>query len=169
MTTTDDGTYLEIDGRPAVRFQRFYPHPVERVWRAVTAPDELRAWFPSPEVSYEPRVGGSIRLRGDEYDPEGSEGRVLVWEPPTRFGFEWGDDELHLHLTEVDGGCLLELLDRLDQVGAAARNGAGWTLCLDRLSALVEDRPAPQREFGPLLESFKGRSFPDDGWLPHGL
>ena len=34
MQTTDNGTYLEIDGRPAVRFERIYDHPVARVWAA---------------------------------------------------------------------------------------------------------------------------------------
>ena len=27
MQTTDNGTYLEVDGRPAVRFERIYPSP----------------------------------------------------------------------------------------------------------------------------------------------
>ena len=27
------GTYETYDGKPAVRFERVYPHPVERVWR----------------------------------------------------------------------------------------------------------------------------------------
>ena len=56
------GTYLEIDGRPAVRFERVYPHSVERVWRAVTDPAEMRHWFPSPEISYDARPGGTITL-----------------------------------------------------------------------------------------------------------
>ncbi|MGH3693962.1 MAG: SRPBCC domain-containing protein [Pseudonocardiaceae bacterium] len=50
----DRGTYLEHDGRPAVRFQRTYPHPIERVWAAVTEPDELSHWFPCA-VQIEPR------------------------------------------------------------------------------------------------------------------
>ncbi len=33
MQTTDDGTYLEVDGRPAVRFERIYHQPIDRVWR----------------------------------------------------------------------------------------------------------------------------------------
>lgn len=63
---TDRGTYLELDGRPAVRFRRTYPHPVERVWAAVTEPAELEAWFPSA-VSMDPREGGTIEFSGDPY------------------------------------------------------------------------------------------------------
>jgi hypothetical protein len=28
------GTYVERDGRPAVRLLRTYPHPIDRVWAA---------------------------------------------------------------------------------------------------------------------------------------
>jgi len=88
MQTTDTGTYLEIEGRPAVRFERVYAHPRDRVWQAVTDPEEMRHWFPSPEVSLETREGGSITLGGDPYTPEARTSKVLVWDPPHRFGFE---------------------------------------------------------------------------------
>jgi uncharacterized protein YndB with AHSA1/START domain len=55
----DRGTYIEYDGRPAVRLQRTYPHPVDRVWAAVTEPAELSHWFPFA-VQIEPRAGGRI-------------------------------------------------------------------------------------------------------------
>ena len=35
-------------GRPTVRVLRHYPHPIDKVWRAVTTPEHLGAWFPSP-------------------------------------------------------------------------------------------------------------------------
>jgi hypothetical protein len=38
-----------IDDRPTLRFERRYDHGVERVWRAITDPDELRHWFPPGE------------------------------------------------------------------------------------------------------------------------
>ena len=69
MQTTDEGTYLEIDDRPAVRFERIYDHPVDRVWQAITDPNEMSHWFPSPEIDYEPRAGGRITLGGDPYAP----------------------------------------------------------------------------------------------------
>jgi uncharacterized protein YndB with AHSA1/START domain len=86
----DRGTYLEMDGRPAVRFERTYPHPVDRVWAAVSEPEGLRHWFPS-RVSYEPRAGGEISFSEDpRIDPhrEPTTGRVLVFEPPHRDGAE---------------------------------------------------------------------------------
>ncbi|RZU12069.1 polyketide cyclase/dehydrase/lipid transport protein [Kribbella rubisoli] len=35
------------DGRVAIRFVRLFPHPPEKVWRAITDPGQLSAWFPA--------------------------------------------------------------------------------------------------------------------------
>jgi len=40
--------FLTIEGRPTVRVEREYPHPIEKVWQAVTVPEHLGQWFPSP-------------------------------------------------------------------------------------------------------------------------
>ena len=52
-----------IDGRPTVRIERHYPHPIEKVWRAVTTPEHLDEWFPSP-VEVELRPGGAMHFGG---------------------------------------------------------------------------------------------------------
>ena len=172
MQTTDDGTYLEIDGRPAVRFERIYDHPVARVWAAVTDPDEIRHWFPSPEVEHDARTGGSITVSGDPYSPAPRTSRILVWEPPHRFAFEWEDDELHLTLSEHNRGCRLELVNILSTPGAGARNAAGWEMCLELLDRVVAGSghgsasDAGMEEFLPVLEKYKALGVPDDGWLP---
>src|SRR3954447_12743839 len=41
-----DGRLEEHQGRWRLRFERRLAHPPERVWRAITEPDDLRAWFP---------------------------------------------------------------------------------------------------------------------------
>lgn len=174
MTVLDDGTYLEIEGRAAVRFERRYAHPIDRVWRAVTDPAELARWFPSREVRFdpEPALGATIHLSGDPYDPEGSSGKVLAWDPPRHFAFEWGPDELRLTLHDDEDGCRLEFVDLLDGDGGASRNAAGWTMCLHDLDTLIAGAPASgphqnsDTDFRALLEDFKSKGFPDDGWLP---
>lgn len=171
MQTTDDGTYLEVDGRPAVRFERVYDHPVERVWQAVTDPAEMTHWFPSPEVSID-HAASTITLGGDPYSPDAKTTKVLVWEPPHRFSFEWETDELHFTLSEHDRGCRLELVNLLTTSGAGARNSAGWEICLGHLDRVVAGtwQPSPSDgsmdEFLPLLDKYKARGVPDDGWLP---
>jgi len=44
----DLGSFIEFEGRPAVRFERTYDHPVERVWAAVTDPVSWRTGSPRP-------------------------------------------------------------------------------------------------------------------------
>jgi len=53
------------DGRSVLRMERRYPHAVEKVWRAVTEPEHLAAWFPST-VSGDLRVDGEL-LQADQY------------------------------------------------------------------------------------------------------
>jgi uncharacterized protein YndB with AHSA1/START domain len=149
---TDLGTYLEFSGRPAVRFQRTYPHSIERVWATITRPSDLAHWFPAPEVSLEGQVGGVITFGGDPH-MEPTSGTVLIWEPPTHFAFTWGGDELHLQLEELDAAtCRLILIDVLDHRDAAARNAGGWYVCLEELAKAISGNPGggPHNDSGVL-------------------
>ncbi|MFE9612248.1 SRPBCC family protein [Streptomyces sp. NPDC006012] len=131
------GTYVTLDdGRSAVCFSRVYDHPVDRVWRFVTDPDELAQWFPS-RAEIDLRPGGTVRFEGDPNLPEPT-GRVLAVDPPRHLSFDWGGDELHFDLEEVDGRrTRFTLTDVLAAENTAARNGAGWEVCLTALDALA--------------------------------
>jgi uncharacterized protein YndB with AHSA1/START domain len=137
---TERGTYVEHDGRPAVRFTRRYPHPAERVWAAVSEPEGLRHWFPS-RVELERRVGGRIAFRDDPNLPASS-GTVLAYDPPRRLAFTWGGDELHLTVEPDGDGAVLTLLNVLEARDAAARNAAGWAVCLAELEKHLRGAPA---------------------------
>ena len=70
-----------IEGRPALRFERYLPHSVERVWRAVSEPAEVRRWMPAaadwtPELGETFELGGRSRRPGWNGDVDRS--RVLV-------------------------------------------------------------------------------------------
>jgi uncharacterized protein YndB with AHSA1/START domain len=93
-------------------------------------------WFPS-QVELEPRAGGTIRFSGDP-NAEPSTGTVLVFEPPHRFAFSWGDEELQLRVEpDGDAACVLTVVDVLSARDAAARNATGWNVCLAQLDRLV--------------------------------
>ncbi|MGW3412122.1 SRPBCC family protein [Streptomyces sp. NPDC000888] len=129
------GTYLTLDdGRPAVRFTRTYDHPVDRVWQFVTDPDELVHWFPS-RAEIDLRPGGTITFSGDPNMPE-STGRVIAVDAPRHLSFEWGGDELHFDLEALgDKRTRFTLTNVLEAENTAARNGAGWEVCLGALDA----------------------------------
>lgn len=137
----DRGTYIEYEGRPAVRFQRSYPHPVSRLWAAITEPGELSHWFPA-RVSMQPRTGGAIEFTGDPHIKP-TTGKILVFEPQHRLAYTWGADELHFELeSHDDDGCVLTLIDVLEARDAAARNAAGWAVCLAELTKHVSGAQA---------------------------
>ncbi|AVH54960.1 MULTISPECIES: SRPBCC family protein [Streptomyces] len=129
------GTYLTLDdGRPAVRFSRTYDHPVDRVWQFVTDPDELAGWFPS-RAEIELRPGGTVTFSGDP-NMEDSTGRVIAVEAPRHLSFVWGGDELHFDLEALDDKRThFTLTNVLEAENTAARNGAGWEVCLAALDA----------------------------------
>ncbi|MGH3769197.1 MAG: SRPBCC family protein [Pseudonocardiaceae bacterium] len=132
----DRGTYLEYHGRPAVRFQRIYPHAIERVWAAVTEPEQLSHWFPST-VTIEPRTRGTITFSDDPH-AEPTTGTILIFDPPRHLVFTWHVDELHFELEPVgDTHCQLTLINILAARDTAARNAAGWSVCLAELDKHV--------------------------------
>ncbi|MEU1200943.1 SRPBCC family protein [Streptomyces sp. NPDC005813] len=153
------GTYLTLDdGRPAVRFSRTYDHPVDRVWQFVTDPDELAQWFPS-RAEFEPRPGGTVTFSGDPNTAD-SQGRVLAVDPPRHLSFAWGGDELHFDLEALDDErTRFTLTDVLGAADTAARNGAGWEVCLAALDAKArgEHPEGPHTGAGaPWKEFYRG-------------
>ncbi|KUN86468.1 SRPBCC family protein [Streptomyces griseoruber] len=128
------------DGRTAVRFIRTYDHPVARVWRFVTDPAELAHWFPS-RVAMDLRPGGTIHFSGDPRLPE-STGRVLAVDALSHLSFAWGGDELRFDLQpDGDERTRLTLTDVLESADTAARNAAGWEVCLAALDTRAAGGP----------------------------
>ncbi len=143
----DRGTLVDHDGRPAVRFRREYAQPAERLWAAITEPDELERWFPF-KVRMQPEAGGTIEFYGDPNLPDsGQTGTILVYEPPKR---------------------LVEARD------AAARNAAGWTVCLAELGKPLAGQVAggPHSETAESwrehYEDYVAAGMPSGAYLPSG-
>lgn len=135
----DRGEYIEFDGRPAVRFERTYPYPVERLWRAITEPEELARWFPS-HVTIDVRPGGTVEFSGDP-NAAPTTGTVLVADAPHRLVYTWGGDELHFELTSTPDGTTLVFVDILEERDTAARTATGWTVCLTAFDSALAGEP----------------------------
>jgi uncharacterized protein YndB with AHSA1/START domain len=101
---------------PALRLERRYDQPAERVWRALTDPDELRRWFPGElEISHS--------------DP-----------PHVLIGSWQGDGTLRFELRPEGGGCVLVFTHSFTDRDQAALTGAGWDRCFARLDAVLADQ-----------------------------
>jgi uncharacterized protein YndB with AHSA1/START domain len=131
--TMSEATLVRAGARPVIRFERHLDKPVETVWRAVTDPAELRAWFPTRIEIDEWKPGAAMTHHFDEQDIDPLPGTVLEWDPPRRVAFTWGTDTITFELTPAaDGGTTFVLSEELD-ASIAARNAAGWETCLERL------------------------------------
>ncbi|MGF1427133.1 SRPBCC family protein [Kitasatospora sp. LaBMicrA B282] len=133
----DLGTLEPAGDRWRLRFSRDLAHPPELVWRAVTDPEQLAAWFPH-RISGDWTVGATLTFTDPLDRAPAFHGTVLACEPPELLEFEWGTDVLRLELTPRPGGTTLVLLDTLDERGKAARDGAGWHECLDLLALRLD-------------------------------
>src|SRR5207237_3481869 len=123
-TSADPGAVggLEPAGdRWRLRFTRRLAHPQDKVWRAVTEPEHMQAWFPQ-HVSGDWAVGGLLTFSSPE--PRGPDftGEVLACQPQSLVEFRWGTDVIRLELAGRPGGCTLTLLDTFSELGKAARD-----------------------------------------------
>src|SRR3954454_12496715 len=111
----------------ALRFERRFAHPVEKVWRAVSEPAELAHWFPCRVEAGELRVGAKLHFVFPEEVGIEMDGEVTAFEPPRLLAFTWGEDELRFELEpHGDGGTLLRFTDVIAEQDKAARDAAGW-------------------------------------------
>jgi uncharacterized protein YndB with AHSA1/START domain len=110
---------LTLEDGPKLRLERRYAHPIERVWRAITDPEERGRWFP-----------GALDVT------ESDEPRLLAG--------TWYDDELRFELTPDGDGCVLVFTHAFDEGAKSARDAAGWQSCFDRFDALLAGSPVDE-------------------------
>jgi uncharacterized protein YndB with AHSA1/START domain len=127
-----DAILQDDQGRPMLRFERTLRHPPERVWEALTERADLFAWHPTP-FELERFVGGAVTFLPADDAPEMPPGEVKEYDPPRAFSYTWDEDLLRWELSPHDDGCQLVLTHTFDDRFKAARDAAGWHVCLDRL------------------------------------
>ncbi|HLK45033.1 MAG TPA: SRPBCC domain-containing protein [Acidimicrobiales bacterium] len=153
-----DGVLSTGGRRPTVRLERVLRDPPSVVWRALTEPDELAGWFPCG-VRLDEGGSWSVGARltfsfpATEVDLTLT-GEVLEVDPPHVLAYTWGDDVLRFELAPEGAGTRLTLVNELD-AAAAARNAAGWEVCLDRLEGVGEGAP-----WWPRFEAYRSRFEP---------
>jgi uncharacterized protein YndB with AHSA1/START domain len=166
-----NATYTDVDGRATVAFERRFTHPIDAVWSAITEPAQLKHWFPST-LEGELEAGAPLRFVHEE--GAAWEGEMLEVEPPFRLVFMWGEDKLDFTLEPIDGGagCLMRFVATMGTENKAARDAAGWHVCLDRLSALLggaaAEAPTSEMtsEWQSHYDAYAASGFPTGAELP---
>jgi uncharacterized protein YndB with AHSA1/START domain len=138
-----DGQLEQTDAGPRLRFTRRLAHPRDKVWRAITEPEHLQAWFPDTIVVERWEVGAPLRFEPAAGMADPFDGEVRAVDPPRLLEFSWGPDVIRIELADDGGATELTLLDTIEEVGKAARDGAGWHVCLDQLEHHLDGATPP--------------------------
>jgi uncharacterized protein YndB with AHSA1/START domain len=126
--------------------------PIDRVWKAIITPSEIKRWFFGVETESEWRVGGELVHRGEyEGKPYIDKGTILEFEPPRRMVHtHWSDvsdqpdtPDKYQHvawdLAERGGGTELTITERnLPSDEAAKTSEQAWKAALGSLKELLE-------------------------------
>lgn len=141
-TTAATGTLAAIERTLTLKASR------ERVWRAITDPDELAKWFPD-RVELDLRPDGDGRFAWREHGEFAV--RVVACEPPSYFAWRWANEagvsfDAAAEKTLVewwlderpDGGTTLRLRETgFTRPSHRAGNDEGWSEELAKLVALL--------------------------------
>ena len=126
-----DATVVREGGHWTLVFVRDLPHPPARVFRALTDPDELRAWAPF-DADRDLGVAGAATLTMAGGDgTERSRATVRRAEPPVLLEYTWEQDVLRWELAPIGSGTRLTLRHTVEDKAWIPRVTAGWHLCLD--------------------------------------
>ncbi|MGP9022630.1 SRPBCC domain-containing protein [Streptomyces sp. BR1] len=161
--TPADGTLSTDGARPVLRFERVLAQPPEAVWRAITDREELKAWFPCDVIAdaWKPGAAISFPFAGDGAPTLA--GTVLEVDEPRLLAYTWGEETLRFALTPEPGGrTRLVFTDELDPA-AAARNAAGWQVCLARLTGETSADGAWKAFFDRYVAAFEPELGPQEG------
>lgn len=146
MTAAQDyGTLERGDGTVTVRFTRLLPHPPEKVWRALTESEHLAAWFPTTiDGAFTP--GARLVFRFTKVAVPPMSGQVISCEPPKLLEFTWDDETLRFELDAHGAGTALAFTATFAEIGKAARDAAGWHVCLELLAGALDGGAEPVPE-----------------------
>jgi uncharacterized protein YndB with AHSA1/START domain len=149
-----NGRLETIDGRPALRFERRLDHSVERVWRAITEPEELARWFVA-RVEWTPKLG-------ERFEAMDQAGEITELGPQRILAYTWGGERFRFELRPEGAGCVLVFSHVFDDRTLGAQHATGWELHLDRLDAFLAggrilSEDALMRAFPELHERYAER------------
>jgi uncharacterized protein YndB with AHSA1/START domain len=80
----------------SIAYDAFFPHPIERVWRALTDPEVIVQWL--MPTTFQPELGREFTFQAAPMPAIGFDGivhcRVTVLDPPRRLAYTWAGGPL---------------------------------------------------------------------------
>ena len=88
-------------------------------------------------------AGAPLRFSFREDEAPPMDGEMLAVEAPSLLELRWGDDVLRFELVPEGTGTLLTLTVTFPEYAKAARDGAGWHVCLEQLASVAGGEELP--------------------------
>jgi uncharacterized protein YndB with AHSA1/START domain len=129
-------------------------HPPEKVWRALTDPDQLSQWAPFDTDRSLATAGTAKLTTVGAPAPMVSESTVKRAEAPRLLEHTWGGFEMRWELEPLGGGTRLTLWHNIVR-DYIAMGAAGWHVCFDVLERMLDGEPIG-RIVGPDAMKFDG-------------
>jgi uncharacterized protein YndB with AHSA1/START domain len=139
---SDLGDLERRAGGGLLKFTRLLSYPPAKVWRALTEPEHLAAWFPTT-IEGERAVGARLRFAFRDIEAAPLDGEMLAFEPPSLMELRWGDEILRFEVVAQGDDSVLVFTCMFEEIGKVSRDGAGWHSCLDLLGLELAGRVAP--------------------------
>ncbi len=145
-----------------VSFDRSSHHPVSRLWRAITDPEEVARWMDYP-AKIDLRVGGAYHVDFGRTGEGELDGVIVRIDPERALALVWGLSVLEWRLEARDDGCRYRFThhgqtprDLPDEAGLPA----GWHAFLDDLERHLGGAPpdpAGRANARALMPSYRRR------------
>jgi uncharacterized protein YndB with AHSA1/START domain len=154
-----DGTVTEVGNEFVLRFEREFPHSVDKVWAALTEPAQLAQWLGGAGSVIDLRIGGRVHLAG--HGAEGIESTITALDPPNVIEFGWKTSQwdggpirwelsptakgTHLVFTHthpsLEYAANVEVPPEVEGTDPIARTLAGWHTLFEQLANLLDGHP----------------------------
>ena len=134
---------------------RKLPHSRDKVWQALTDPDELRQWSPFDADGNLGVAGNSVKLTTVGAPSQGvTITRVKHAEEPSLLVYDWGGSDVRWELEAEGDGTRLTLWTSINR-RYIAMGAAGWHVCIDVMDHLLAGEPVGRIVAGEALQ-FEG-------------
>ena len=130
-------------------------HAPEKVWKAITDPEQLREWAPFDSDRNLGAIGTAKLTTVGAPSLHVTETQVKRADAPRLLEFSWGGQDIRWELEPLGaGGTRLTLWHNIDR-GFISMGAAGWHICLDVLDRELSGEPIG-RIVGPEAMKFPG-------------
>jgi uncharacterized protein YndB with AHSA1/START domain len=146
------------DEQPTLVFVRHFRHGPEKVWVALTDPEQMKEWAPFvPDANLATAGAATLTMAGgaDGAPPEEFKSVVTRAERPKMLEYTWDTSILRWELEPVDSGTKVTLSHTVDTSDWIPKIAAGWHICLAVADRLLSGDPV-----GPIV----GEQAMNYGW-----